>query len=134
MITSRWIQPKDYKILKESLERDEYHKDGKPEFFYSIDACCNVYEDENGPIFFIRGYIDGLIGFQTICIDIQFVSNDDRKRNMEALVFANENFTKQCKKCGFNEFVFQTNSPKLKAFCMKYLGFLEVEGRMRKQL
>jgi hypothetical protein len=133
MITTRWIRPEDQELIAESLKTDEYHFGNDAEFFYDPNACCNVYEDENGPIMFLRGCIyqgnPELVG-----IDIQFMSNDDSRRNMEALLLANNVWAAQCKENGFKELVFSTRSLRLKRFCMKYLGFAEVDGRMRKVL
>jgi hypothetical protein len=134
MITTRLITLDDYPIISDALEYDEYHKGGEPEFFYKKNTCCNVYEDERGPIFYLRGSIDPDVGVQAICIDIQFVSNNDTRRNMEALLVANNVWVPQCKEQGFKELVFNTNSPKLKRFCTKYLGFADIDGKMRKTL
>jgi hypothetical protein len=133
MITTRWIEESDYDLIAASLLTDEYHKGEKSDFFYNKDSCCNVYEDEKGPIMFLRGcvYSDSV---ESIRIDIQFMSNTDSRRNMEALMFANENFVVNCKRNGFKELVFETKSPKLKRFCVKYLGFVEIDGRMHKAL
>lgn len=132
MITSRWLTDEDYETLAASLEKDEYHLGNVAGFFYEPGTCCNVYEDESGPIMFLRGCVNKLE--QSIDIDIQFVSNLDTRRNMGALFAANKYFVANCKGHGFKELIFSTKSPRLKQFCKKYLGFAEVDGRMHKAL
>ena len=134
MITTRWIEPEDRALIAESLKTDEYHFGNDASFFYEPNTCCNVYEDEHGPIMFLRGFVDALVGERSVCIDIQFMSNLDARRNMEALLFANKYFVANCKEHGFEELVFSTKSSKLKRFCKKYLGFVEVDGRMHRAL
>jgi len=134
MVTTRWIQPEDHDLITESLKTDEYHFGNEADFFYDPDTCCNVYEDENGPIMYLRGYVDSQVGERSVCIDIQFLSNIDARRNMEALLFANKYFVANCKEQGFEELVFSTKSTRLKKFCTKYLGFAEVDGKMHKVL
>jgi hypothetical protein len=134
MITTRWITDDDYELIAASLEKDEYHKEQVAGFFYEENTLTNAYEDEDGPIMFLRGSLNPLLGFDALCIDIQFMDNADLRRNMSALLFANEHFVAQCKANGFKEFVFSTNSQKLKRFCSKYLGFAEIAGKMHKTL
>src|SRR5580692_690839 len=85
-ITSRFITPDDYQLLATSLASDEYHKDTPPEFFYEEDTVCSVFEDEDGPVLFVKAKpfrYDSMVAIQ---LDIQYVKNEDAKRNMKAML------------------------------------------------
>ena len=124
MITERWINENDYSPLKDSLAKDEYHRDTRPDFFYTPGTVCKVYEDEKGPIMYVRGC-------KSLRIDIQFFSNHDYERNREVLTTKFKEFVNTCKASGFKELVFNTDSPLLKRFCIQKLNFFEVSGELR---
>lgn len=119
----------DIPILSESLKNDEYHSSTSANFFYPVfsdgtkdlSVQCNVYEDSKGPIMFVRGT-------KALRLDIQFLNNEDKRRN--ALVMGREfkEFAQRARMAGFTEVVFNTSSPQLKEFCTKVLGFTEAEG------
>src|ERR1700743_501744 len=75
VITDRFIEQKDLPLLAISLENDEHHKGTTPEFFTELGTVTKVYEDELGPICFVRGA-------KALRLDIQYVDNNDKKRNM----------------------------------------------------
>lgn len=125
MIYERWLEESDRRIINESLETDEYHKDTSTDFFYDKSAVCKVYEDENGPIMYVKGT-------KAIRLDIQFVSNNDFRRNRKALLDGFDRFVENAKAAGFSELIFCSNSPLLKDFCKKNFGFKESSGEMRK--
>ena len=117
----RWIDSEDYSILKESLDKDTFHKGTKPEFFYAPGSLCKVYEDDKGPVLFLRAV-------KVLRLDIQFLDNYDLERNREIMKNNFQSFASSCKEAGFSELVFNTSSPHLKRFCQKVLKFTQVEG------
>jgi hypothetical protein len=126
MITERWLTHEDYSTIELSLLLDSHHKTTTPNFFYKDGTACKVYEDESGPIMFVRGT-------KALRIDIQFVDNNDFERNKEAITEGFDGFVQQCKDNGFTELVFYSDSPLLKRFLKrKEFGFVEVSGEMRK--
>lgn len=127
MVTKRWAEQADLPLLAESLSKDAYHTTTKPEFFFQPGTVCTVYEDEKGPVMFVRGT-------KALRIDIQFVDNDDTERNAAVMLGEFQKFAEQIKQSGFTELVFDTNSPALKVFCKRRFGFREVNGELRKFL
>ena len=128
MITSRYLEHEDRQMLADSLSQDEYHKDTtNAEFFYDPRSVANVYEDESGPVFVIKGS-------PVLRFDIQFLNNKDFRRNRKALMAAFEHFAQTAKENGFTEFAFQSDSPLLIAFCKKHFGFFESNGELRRLL
>lgn len=118
----RWITPEDYTTLELSLAGDSYHTHTAPEFFYASGSFCKVYEDSEGPILFLRGT-------KSLRIDIQFLDNGNLERNGNALKEGFLPFVEGCKKAGFTELVFNTDSPLLRRFCKNVLKFEDVEGK-----
>lgn len=127
MIESRPLQDGDYELLKDSLERDEFHQDTTPAFFRAPGTVCDVYSDELGPVLFVRNA-------KSLRVDIQFVDNEDRARNAKVLLNQFEIFTERARASGYTELVFCTNSPMLKEFCKKQFGYKEIDGELRKLL
>lgn len=127
MLLDRFMVPDDLPLLELSLAKDESHVGTLPEFFYQLGSVTKVYEDEHGPICFVRGA-------KTLRLDIQYVSNEDHKRNMKAMLLGFGSLAEKARENGFTEIVFQTNNPILKKFCVKRFDFIEMEGEMRKYL
>lgn len=123
MVTNRFIEEKDYPLLQESLSKDSFHKDTSLEFFLEEDTVCSVYEDEDGPILFVRGkpLIFNNIGI--IQLDIQYLNNLDGKRNMKAMLEGFPILAEKAKQNGFSGFYFESSVPLLRKFCIKRLGF-----------
>jgi hypothetical protein len=121
MITYRPLEPSDMPTLALSLAADEHHKGTEPEFFTEIGSVCNVYEDAKGPVFFLRGS-------KALRLDIQYVSNQDAKRNMAAMIQGFPALVDRARSYGFTEVVFVTSNDFLKKFCEKRLGFTSVSG------
>jgi hypothetical protein len=118
----RFITPEDYLTIDFSLKRDQYHTGMKPDFFFTPGSFCKVFEDDDGPIMFVRGV-------KALRIDIQFVDNRDFERNKAALAKENfDSFADNCRGAGFKELIFNTTSPLLKRYCKTVLGFNVVEG------
>jgi len=127
MVTDRFLEPGDLELLELSLAKDEHHQGTEVKFFTNPGSICKVYEDELGPICFVRGT-------KALRLDIQYVSNLDKKRNMKAMLEGFDKLAAKAKENGFTEIVFNTNNDLLRAFCTKRFGFEESQGELRKFL
>ena len=123
----RPINEEDRLLLEFSLEGDSYHRDTTSDFFYDPNSVCNVYEDDEGPVLFVRGT-------KALRLDIQFVDNKDTKRNAAVMLEQFANLAQQAKANGFTEIIFNSNSPLLIRFCKQKFGFVESKGELRKFL
>lgn len=123
MIISRHITEDDRILLSSSLILDEYHKNTPTDFFYEEGTMCNVYEDENGPICFVRGkpVVHDNVGI--LQLDIQYLDNKDARRNMKAMLEGFPPLAEKAKENGFAGFFFISSAPLLRKFCIKRLGF-----------
>ena len=124
MVTDRWIEPSDITLLEISLAKDEHHKETTPDFFYAPGSVTKVYEDETGPVLFARGS-------KALRLDLQYVDNEDTKRNMRVMLDGFPALAKKAKESGFNELIFNTNSPLMRKFCIKRFGFVDSPGELR---
>lgn len=123
IITERWLNTnEDYDVLSISLSKDEFHKTTKPEFFYAEGTASKIYEDEKGPIFVMRGS-------KSLRLDIQFIDNNNKKRNAIAMLHALKGTVEQAKANGFKELIFNTSNKALEQFCIKYMGFEKIDGQ-----
>jgi hypothetical protein len=127
MVTDRFLESRDLLTLEKSLKNDVHHQGTPPEFFTQLGTITKVYEDEKGPILFVRGA-------KAIRIDIQFVDNTDHKRNAKAMIEGFDKLADKCKQQGFSEVIFNSNNQMLKKFCIKRFGFVESDGELRKYL
>jgi len=127
MIKSRMIDQKDSSLLEKSLMNDEYHQGTTPDFFFAPGSVCNVWEDEKGPVLFVRGT-------KALRLDVQYVDNKDVRRNALVMMYGFDNFVEKARENGFTEIIFNSNSPVLIKFCKRRLGFVESKGELRKFL
>jgi hypothetical protein len=128
MITDRVFRPdEDMNLLELSLAKDEHHKGTPAEFFNQYGTVTKVYEDDNGPVLFVRGA-------KALRLDIQYVDNDDHERNKAAMLAGFDGLVEKAKANGFTEIVFNTNSRALKIFCKREFGFKESDGELRKHI
>jgi hypothetical protein len=127
MVTDRMINQDDRDILELSLAHDEYHQETTPEFFYMPGSFTKVYEDESGPILYVRGT-------KSLRLDVQFVNNLDRERNAGVMLAHFEALAEHIKKSGFTEICFNTTNPGLARFCKNKLGFENIEGTELRRL
>lgn len=125
MVTDRLLEESDLSLLELSLSQDEYHTETAPEFFLEPGTATKVYEDESGPILFVKGT-------PALRIDIQFVDNNDARRNIKCMSEGFPPLAAKARENGFKEVIFNTSNPLLKAFCIKRFGFVESEGELRK--
>jgi hypothetical protein len=127
MITDRFLQESDITLLEFSLAKDEHHQGTPPEFFVQPGTITKVYEDEKGPVLFVRGA-------KSLRLDIQYVDNNDTERNKEAMLQGFDGLVKKARDNGFTEVIFTTNSRALAVFCKRNFGFEEIEGELRKYI
>lgn len=127
MTQDRWIEPDDMTLLEVSLERDPHHVGTSPEFFLQPGTVCKVYSDEIGPVLYARAS-------KTLRLDLQYVDNNDRKRNMRVMIDGLSKLEETARANGFTEVIFQTNHDLLMKFCTRHLGFFASEGELRKPL
>jgi hypothetical protein len=123
MVTNRFITKEDYDTLAQSLKIDEHHNETPPEFFYEDGTVCSVYEDEEGPVLFARGAAIEYGPYKVIQLDIQYLNNMDARRNMRAMLEGFPELEDKAKANGFAGFVFISQVPLLRKFCVKRLGF-----------
>lgn len=127
MVTDRLYEAGDELLLTASIEADEHHKGTPASFFTEPGAVCKVYEDERGPICFVRGS-------KALRLIVQFKDNNDIKRNLKAIVAGIPDIADKARQNGFTEIVFDTANPALASFCKKRFGFVEHEGELRRLL
>lgn len=128
MVKDRLIDSQDKVLLAVSIAKDEHHKDTTtPGFFYAPGTVSKVYEDEQGPVCFVRFS-------KVLRLDIQYVNNDDKKRNFKVMVSGFGALEKQARDNGYTEIEFQSNSDLLKKFCISRFGFVEEAGGMMRKL
>lgn len=134
MVFDRFMVPEDLPILEMSLAIDPHHVGTTPDFFLQDGTVTKVYEDERGPIMFVRGAVIKRFDKKVLRLDIQFVSNEDAKRNARAMFSGFDKMSQRAKDNGFEEIYFCSNSPLLIAFCTRRFGFVESNGELRKAL
>jgi hypothetical protein len=134
MIFDRLMVPEDLPILEMSLAQDQHHVGTTADFFMMDGTVTKVYEDEHGPIMFVRGSVIRRFDKKVLRLDIQYVSNEDGKRNARAMFAGFDILSQRAKDHGFEELYFTSNNPLLIAFCTKRFGFVESNGELRKTL
>lgn len=127
MTTNRLYEDTDYDLLELSLSTDEHHTTTKPEFFTEPGTMCSVYEDEAGPVLFVKGS-------PVLRLDIQYVSNDDFERNKKAMLEGFPALAQKARENGFKEIVFESKVRALRLFVRRNFGFEEAGEEMRKIL
>jgi len=130
MITSRYITKDDYPLLANSLASDEYHKDTTPDFFYEEGTVCSVFEDDNGPVLFAKATPIIQEGVVIIKQDIQYINNNDARRNMKTMLAGFHIIEQRARENGIAGFLFVSNAPLLRKFCVKRLGFYEINDEV----
>jgi hypothetical protein len=125
MITYRTLTQGDYELLRDSLAKDIYHQKTRPTFFTEKETVTVVYEDDDGPVLFVRGKPEKT----GLRLDIQFVDNEDGKRNIKTMLEGFPPLADRAKNSGFTHIIFDSVSPLLRKFCLKRLNFLEGTGQ-----
>lgn len=116
MVTDRLMTELDETALSFSLAADEHHFETPVEFFKQDGAITKIYEDEQGPICFVRVA-------KSLRLDIHFMDNEDNKRNASVLFQGIGPLVEQAKASGYTEICFTTNVDKLKEFCVRAFKF-----------
>lgn len=124
-MTYRILEPTDYGLLSSSLATDAFHADTNAMFFIEPETICTVYEDEKGPVLFLRGKAFEKNGYKCIRLDIQFVFNTDGRRNLKVMSEGFPELANKAQVNGFAAIVFESSTPILRKFCIKRLGFEE---------
>lgn len=125
---SRSLSKEDIPFLDFTLEGDTEHPGLKSSFFQQEGTLTNVYEEEGyGPVCYVRGCA-------VLRLDIHYCNNQDARRNMKTMLEGFPLLAQKARDNGFSEVVFQSDSPLLRSFCIKRLGFVESAGEMRKVL
>ena len=134
-LTDRWIEPQDVPLLELCLERDPHHVGTKVEFFFRPGTVTKVYEDEEGPVLFLRGEGIELKEGKILRVDVQYVDNEANERNRMAMLDGFPSLAEKAKANGFTQILFFTNVRALSIFCKRELGFKEVaKGELRRDL
>ena len=128
MITSRYIQESDYPALEESLAKDMYHNTTKLDFFLEEGTVTSLYSFDDEPICFVRGRPLWSEGIAIIQLDIQFLNNENRAKNLVTMITGFYELEKKAKEHKFSGFIFMSDVPLLRKFCIRRLGFEEWEG------
>lgn len=126
-VTDRFLEPRDLSNLALSLANDKYHETTSPEFFLQPGTVTKVYEDDDGPICFVRGA-------KALRLDIQFMSNSNTRRNIKVMLESFEALAEKARNNGFTEVIFNTDNDLLRRFCAKRFGFVDSAGELRKFL
>lgn len=125
---SRSLSNDDIPFLDFTLQSDIEHPGLTSSFFTQEGTLTNVYEEDGyGPVCYVRGSA-------VLRLDIHYCNNQDARRNMKTMLEGFPLLAARAKANGFSEVVFQSNSPLLRRFCIKRLGFVESAGEMRKVL
>lgn len=129
MVTNRYLEPADYEALAHSLAMDKHHSNTPLEFFTQTGTVCSVYEDDKGIVLFARGEVIELINPETalmvkvLKLDLQFMSNNDAKRNMRTMLEGFPRLAILAKNNGFDVVAFESDVELLRQFCIRRLGF-----------
>lgn len=125
MVSTRFLTDVDRSLVEEALKNDPYHVGTTADFYYAPRTVCSVIEDEHGPVFFLRGT-------PALRLDLQFVSQTERRRNAEAMLTVYGQFENNFRSAGFCELITIPSSTMLRAFCERRMGYQNSPGEMRK--
>lgn len=127
MITDRLLELQDLNLLQLSLADDIYHQGTTVDFFTAPGSVCKVYEDEDGPICFVRGS-------KALRMDIQYMDNTDVRRNMKCMLQGFPPLVDKARENGFTEIIFNSDHDLLREFCVRRLGFVPSGDELRKEI
>jgi len=118
MVKSRPTTEADVNDLQKALNQSS-HPNQKVEHYASV-GVTDVYEDESGPIGFLR-YTKAL----RLCAC--WIDDKDKHRNAASISQAITDAVQKAKSNGYTEILFETESESYKTFCEK-LGFEKAVG------
>jgi hypothetical protein len=118
MISHRPITPEDFPTIEREVREDACHKDWlKPSFFTQPNTVSRVYEDERGPILFLR---------MSNCLRLHIQFCDvDKERIRKCLITQFPEVVQNAKAAGYLQIMYDTASRTLAWFCRRYLGFVD---------
>src|SRR5271165_6751497 len=125
-VTHRFITEMDVHNLKENLKNDPYHKDTSVSFFLETGTVCSVYYLDDDLVFYIKGTPIEHDGWNILKLDIQFVDNNDFRKNIKTMTDGLEELSIRSYINGFDVIVFESVQKMLRKFCIKRLGFIPV--------
>ena len=126
LVTHRFITETDVPNLKESLENDPYHYATPVSFFLETGTVCSVYYLDDDLVFYIKGTPIEHDGWNILKLDIQFVDNNDFRKNIKTMTDGLEELAIRSYINGFDVICFESVAPHLRNFCIKRLGFTPV--------
>src|SRR5271157_4459808 len=85
LVTHRFITETDVPNLKESLENDPYHYVTPVSFFLETGTLCSLYYLNDALVFYIKGTPIEHDGWNILKLDIQFVDNNDFRKNIKTM-------------------------------------------------
>jgi hypothetical protein len=102
--------------MEKEIREDQCHASWMtPQFFTENSTVSVVYEDEETPILYVR-----LSSCLRIHIQFCDVSKDKIRR---CLITQFADIVTRARENGYKQIAFETESPTLKWFCHRYLGF-----------
>ena len=125
MITNRYIENGDYEMLEKSLAVDEYHQGTTIDFFKEEVTSTSIYFFDDLPILFVRGKPFWNGNAAAIQLDIQFLNNASKAKNMIVMLKGFYELEQNARSEGFSAFIFNSTVPLLRKFCTRRLGFSE---------
>lgn len=116
MIKERPLLESDRELLARAIAADPYHADtDSADFYYQPNTRCLVYEDELGPIFFLR--LSSVLWMHTTFV------GENKERIGRAIVTQFPGLIQQAKQAKYAQIAYKSLSKSLVDFCRKYLGF-----------
>ena len=113
------LNPEDRPLVESWIAAEAHHQSNTFEFYQEVGTKSVMCVDEGGEVFVLKF---------TPCLrtDIDFSSTAGPARIGKVLAEVINEMTDTAKKQGFKEFVFDSTSPKLIAFCER-LGFQKTD-------
>jgi hypothetical protein len=116
MTTIRLTTEDDRPLLQQWISEDEDHKDTTtPDFWLSPENLSHVYEDDKGPVLFLKMS-------KVLRLDIQF-DNKAKVRNAKVILAGFPALEELARKAGFREIVFCSKSKGLVGLLQRCFGF-----------
>ena len=104
--------------MEKEIRSDQCHAEWMtPKFFSEPSTISRVYEDESGPILYLRGS-------SALRLHIQFC-DVDKERIRKCLVSQFPELVQSAKRNGYKQIIYDTASKTLAWFCRRYLGFVD---------
>ena len=122
MITSRRITENDRAGVELALAHDTWHPNATADMAYAANTFTSIYEDEGRPVMLIRVSVQRE-NPKLLRIDVLFYRNNDRARNVAAMLYAIGPLVSSAKLGEFQEIGTSTFNSALADFVCAHLGF-----------